>query len=84
MRAIFSVVSLMIVLAVVGVLAKKQLTAPPPVPASLEQPGQLDAMRTPPVAAAGTSPQAASQQMQQQIRQSIEDSMRQARPMPDD
>lgn len=84
MRAIFSVVSLIIVLAVVGVLVKKQLNAPPLAPASLERPGQLDAIRTPPVAATGTSPQATSQQLQQQIRQSIENSVRQARPMPDD
>jgi hypothetical protein len=84
MRAIFSVVSLMVVLAVVGVLVKKQLNAPPLAPASLERPGQLDAILTPPVAAMDSSPQATSQQMQQQIRQSIENSMQQARPMPDD
>lgn len=84
MRAIFSVVSLIIVLAMVGVLAKKQLTAAPLKPASLERPSQLEAIQTPPLAASGSSPQAASQQMQLQIRQSIEDSMRQARPMHDD
>jgi hypothetical protein len=84
MRAIFSVVSLMIVLAAVGVLVKKQLDTQPLVPASFERPGQLDSIRTPPVAASGANPKAASQQMQQQVRQSIEDSMQQARPMPDD
>ncbi|MDO8251232.1 MAG: hypothetical protein Q7T78_16140 [Rhodoferax sp.] len=74
----------MIVLAVVGVLVKKQLNAPPLVPASFERPGKPESIRTPPVAATGNSPQAASQQLQQQIRQSIEESMQQARPMPDD
>jgi hypothetical protein len=84
MRAIFSVVSLMIVLAVIGVLVKKQLNVPPLAPASFERPGQLESIRTPPVAASGTSPQVTSQQLQQQIRQSIDASMQQARPMPDD
>lgn len=84
MRGIFSVVGLMIVLAVVGVLVKKQLNAPPLIPASFERPGQLESVRTPPTAATGTSPQVASQQLQQQIRQSIDASMQQARPMPDD
>ncbi|MBT9476000.1 hypothetical protein [Polaromonas sp.] len=84
MRAIFSVVSLMIVLAVVGVLVKKQLQAPPLGPASLERPDQLDSILTPPVDATGSRPQATNEQLQQQIGQSIESSMRQARPIPDD
>lgn len=68
MRALFSIVSLLIVLAIVGVLAKKQL-------------GVTSAV--PPGASPGATPQQQSQQVQQQIQQSVEGAM-QARPMPDD
>lgn len=74
MRAIFSIVSLLVVLAIVGILAKKQLgsqvvTTPPAA-------GM-------PAASAGTTPQAQSQQAQQQVKQAVEGAM-QARPMPTD
>ncbi|MCZ8286135.1 MAG: hypothetical protein O9353_11840 [Bacteroidia bacterium] len=76
MRAIFSIVSLLVVVAIVGILVKKQL-------------GQVVA--TPPAAGmpavsaspAGATPQAQSQQVQQQVKQAMEDAM-QARPMPAD
>ncbi len=68
MRAFFSIVSLLIVLAIVGVLAKKQL-------------GGTSAV--PPGATPGATPQQQSQQVQQQIQQSVEGAM-EARPMPDD
>ena len=68
MRAFFSIVSLLIVLTIVGVLAKKQL-------------GGTSAV--PPGATPGATPQQQSQQVQQQIQQSVEGAM-QARPMPDD
>ena len=68
MRALFSIVSLLLVLAIVGVLAKKQLG------------GTASVI---PGATPGATPQQQSQQVQQQIQQSVEGAM-QARPMPDD
>ena len=84
MRAIFGVLSLLLVLAVVGLLVKKQLVStrqaipalalPAPTPAGAEP------MPTKPV---GTV-QAQSQQIQQQYKQAIDAAMQQARPMPDE
>lgn len=75
MRALFGVLSLLIVVAVIGLLAKKQLgsMAGPP------------ALPTP----AGTAPAAAAapatpQQTVQQFQQAVQGQMQQARPMPDD
>lgn len=71
MRALFSIVSLLVVVAVVGVLVKKQLGS--------------QVLATPPAAGmpAGATPQAQSQQVQQQVQQAVEGAM-QARPMPVD
>jgi hypothetical protein len=69
MRALFGIVSLLVVLAIVGVLAKKQL-------------GGTTAVA--PGATPGATPQQQSQQIQQQVKQSVEGAMQQARPMPDD
>lgn len=74
MRALFSIVSLLIVLAIVGMLAKKQLSPAPAKPASADGSVRL------PVPAAGTTPQ----QQSQQVRQTLENTMQQARPMPED
>ncbi len=68
MRALFGIISLLIVLAIVGMLAKKQLGGA----ASLA-----------PGAVPGASPQQ-SQQLQQQIQQTVEGTLQQARPMPED
>ncbi|MDB5946429.1 MAG: hypothetical protein JWQ33_1455 [Ramlibacter sp.] len=75
MRALFSVLSLLIVVVVIGLLAKKQMgsMAGPPV------------LPTP----AGAAPSAAAgpmtpQQTVQQFQQAVESQMQQARPMPDD
>ena len=74
MRAVFSIVGLLVVLAIVGVLAKKQLTAThAPVPA-LQAPGQ-------PAPTGNVREQ--SQQVQQQFKQQLDAAM-QARPMPDE
>ena len=74
MRAIFGIVSLLIVLAIVGVLAKKQLGAV--------------TMVAPPAGLAGTpagaTVQQQSQLIQQQVNQSVEATLQQARPMPED
>jgi UPF0716 family protein affecting phage T7 exclusion len=68
MRAIFSVLGLLLVVAIVGLLAKKQLSTTIAVPDT-----------TP-----GTTVQQQSQQIQQQVKQSVDAAMQQARPMPDD
>ncbi|MDI1268790.1 MAG: hypothetical protein Q8M93_06425 [Polaromonas sp.] len=78
MRAIFGVLSLLMVVAIIGVLAKKQLS---PAPVKL---APADAGLALPAPAAGATPQQQSQQIQNQMRQSIENAMQQARPMPED
>ena len=70
MRALFGIVSLLVVLAIVGVLAKKQLGS--------------TTTAVVPGATPGTTPQQQSQQIQQQVKQSVEGALQQARPMPDD
>lgn len=71
MRAVFTVLGLVVVLAVVGVLARKQLSAgvAPPVAGVAGGPG--GAAATP-------------QQQVQQFQKAAEAAMQQARPMPDD
>jgi hypothetical protein len=72
MRGIFGVLGLLIVLAVVALLARKQTGA-----LSVATPGIS-------VPSSGTTPQQQSQQIQKQIGQSVENSLQQARPLPDD
>ena len=74
MRMVFGVLSLLIVVAVIGVLAKKQLGSAAPVASAASQ-GSTEAMAPP----AGTP----AQQVQQ-FKQSVEGAMQQARPMPDE
>lgn len=77
MRVVFGVLSLLVVVAIVGFLAKKQLgsaSAPVAVP---------QAAGVPSVAPGGTSAQQ-SQQLQQQVKKDVESLMQQARPMPED
>lgn len=78
MRALFGVLSLLIVVAIIGMLAKKQLS-PAPVKVA-----PADAGLALPAPAADATPQQQSQQIQNQMRQSIENTMQQARPMPED
>lgn len=72
MRVLFGVLSLVLVLATVGVLVKKQMGALSVVPA------------VPGVPAPDATLQQQSQQLQHQVRQSVEGSLQQVRPMPDD
>jgi hypothetical protein len=74
MRMVFGVLSLLIVVAVIGVLAKKQLGAVAPV-ASAVSSGSAETTAPP----TGTP----AQQVQQ-FKQSVEGTMQQARPMPDE
>jgi hypothetical protein len=78
MRAVFSIVSLLVVLAVVGMLAKKQLgsTVVP-----LNNPALNGAGLSVPVTSPGATPQAQSLQIEQQIKQQL-DASTQPRPMP--
>lgn len=76
MRVVFGVLSLLIVVTVIGVLAKKQLGA-------LSGAGTLTA-----ISGGGASsvvtPQQHSQQLQDQVKKSVDDAMQQARPAIDD
>ena len=74
MRGLFGIVGLLLTLAIIGILAKKQMgaltvVAPPAGFAS---------------APAGATVQQQSQLIQQQVKQSLESTMQQARPMPDE
>ncbi|RQO80825.1 hypothetical protein [Acidovorax sp. FJL06] len=76
MRAMLGLVGLVVALALVGLLVKKQLSATrAPVPA----------LQTAPDASAPTGTvREQSQQVQQQVKQQVEGLMQQARPMPED
>ena len=72
MKAVFGVLSLLFVVAIVGFLAKKQLGAGVAPPATV-MPG----------APAGAPPATPKQQVQQ-FQNAVEGAMQQARPMPDE
>ena len=72
MRIVFGVLSLLIVVAVIGILAKKQL-------------GSVAGPSTAPATASGvTAPTGTPKQQVDQVKQSVEGVMQQARPMPED
>ncbi|SFU47077.1 hypothetical protein SAMN05216350_10236 [Polaromonas sp. YR568] len=73
MRGIFSIVGLLVVVAIIGLLVKKQLSTPVAVPSA---PGT-------PAISANAPPQVQSQQAQQQVKQAVDSAM-QARPMPEE
>ncbi|MEO7399846.1 MAG: hypothetical protein ABIV07_03620, partial [Polaromonas sp.] len=77
MRAVFGVLSLLIVLLTVGILAKKQFGALTVVPT--QNPSAANAGVTLPATSPGATPEAQSQQIQQQIKQSVEAAMQQPR-----
>ena len=74
MRIVFSVLSLLVVVAIIGVLAKKQLggATPAGAPAAAGAPAGTPVLTGTP------------QQQVQQFRQAAEAAVQQARPMPDD
>lgn len=81
MRAVLGLVGLVVALAVVGVVAKKQMSvvrtpAPAPQTAGTGAPA--------PALAGSATVRDQSQQIQQQVRQQVEGLMQQARPMPDE
>lgn len=69
MRVVLGLAGLVVTLALVGLLAKKQLGGLP-VPATS-------------AGATSATPLQQSQQMQQQVRQAVEGAMQQARPLPE-
>ena len=80
MKAIFSILGLLIVVAITGMLVKKQFAASSSATVKLQDGSQV----TLPIAAPGATAQQQSQQIQQQIKQSVEASMQQSRPVPDE
>jgi Na+-transporting methylmalonyl-CoA/oxaloacetate decarboxylase gamma subunit len=74
MRMVFSMLSLLIAVAVIGILVKKQLggVSAAAAPAASASPPGMPAMTGTP------------QQQVQQFRQAAESAVQQARPMPDD
>ena len=76
MRMIFGVLSLLITVAVVGLLARKQLAVLPGAgSAPTDAAGVVIPMAT---------PQQSSQRVQGQVKKSIEDALQQTRPQADD
>lgn len=79
MKSLSGLVGILVVLALVGLLAKTQLgsgtarTGARPAPAGVSMPAT-----TP-----GATAQEQSQQIQQQVKQSMDAALQQARPMPD-
>ncbi|PJI97954.1 hypothetical protein CLU85_2755 [Acidovorax sp. 69] len=80
MRALFGVVGLVVALAIVGLVAKKQLSATRTTVPALQT---ATGVGTPASAPTGTVREQ-SQQVQQQVKQQMEGLMQQARPMPED
>lgn len=78
MKAMFGLVGLLLTLAIVGVLVKKQMRGVPG-PINTVPAGVVVPSTTP-----GATPQQQSQQIQQQFKQSLDAAMQQTRPMPDD
>lgn len=84
MRSIFGVVSLLLVLVVVGILAKKQLGTTLAAPVHQNNPVLVDQSVTLPATSTGATPEVQIQQIKQQINRSVEAAMEQTRSMTDD
>ena len=80
MKAIFSILGLLIVAAITGVLVKKQFGATP----AISVKPQIDSQISVPATTPSATPQQQSLQVQQQVKQSLEAAMQPARPAPDD
>ena len=80
MRVVFGVLSLLMALAVAGVVVKNQLAALSG--AAIGVPGSAAVAVPATTPAAAQRPQSA--QIQSQVKQSLEAAMQQARPVPDD
>lgn len=80
MKAIFSILGLLIVVAITGFLVKKQLGATSEITVKPQEAAPISL----PDRMSGATVPLQSQQIQQQVKQSVEAAMQQARPMPDD
>lgn len=80
MKGLFGLLGLVLVLAVVGLLVRKQLAVSHPAPPAVAP----AAVGTPPGSAPALTVREHSLQTQQAVRQATEGLMQQARPMPDD
>jgi hypothetical protein len=80
MKAIFSILGLLIVVAITRVLVKKQFGV---APMGAVKP-QTDSLISVPSTTPGATAQQQSLQIQQQLNQSLEAAMQQARPISDD
>ena len=76
MRGVFTVLSLLVVVAIIGVLVKKQM-------GSLAGPAAMPAISGAAAPVPGAPP-ATPQQTVEQYKQAVQGQMQQARPMPDD
>lgn len=79
MRAIFSILGLLVVVALVGFLAKKQLSDVANISMQPQDGTQVLVPKTTP----GAPPKQQSEQIGQQVKQSIEAAMQQQRPVVD-
>ena len=85
MRAIFGLLSLLLVLIMVGTLAKKQLNGlSSPAPVAVQNAAAADPAVDLPKTVPGATPQQQSVQIQQQIKENLEKSLQQAHPVPED
>ena len=86
MRMLFGVVSLLLVLAIVGVLSKKQLTAVNEikVPGAIAAGGLSGTGAVPITVQPGATVQQQSQQIQQQFKSATENALQPVRAEPDD
>ena len=80
MRAVFSILSLLVVVALVGFLAKKQLSDVSKINIQPQDETQALMPKTTP----GATPKQQSEQIGQQVKQSIEAAMQQQRPASDE
>ncbi len=80
MKAVFSILGLLIVVAITGMLMKKQFGANSSISVKPQDGSQVSL----PATTTGATAQQQSQQIQQQIKQSVEASMQQSRPVPDE
>ena len=84
MRLIFGVLSLLFVVAVIGFLAKKQMTSLSVLPVPSPTTESATGSGVPAAPTAPMTPGQQSRQTQEQVRQAVESAMQQPRAMPDD
>lgn len=84
MRIIFGAISLLIVMVIVLVLAKKQFSPMSFAPVHLQNSTLVDQTAVAPLTLPGATPQIQSRQIEQQIKQSVEAALQQRGALTDD